>query len=101
MENPAQFWVEINSETCQRLGTWVPGRFFGLTKIFPCYSTTMGKRSGFPHQESELTGLSGEDLLAELRRLRVGLRISPSAKMSKLWQKRIHRLEAELLRRSG
>jgi hypothetical protein len=56
----------------------------------------MGKRSGVPHTDEELAKLSREELEAELRRSRLRLTIAGSAKMAKLWHKRIHWLEAAL-----
>jgi len=59
----------------------------------------MGKRSGIPHRDDELEKLSLEQLQAELERTRIGLRIAPSAKMAKLYHKRIHWLESALAQR--
>ena len=59
----------------------------------------MGKRSGVPHRDDELDNLSNEDLQAELDRSRMRLRIAPSTKMAKQWERRIHWLEAALAQR--
>ena len=59
----------------------------------------MGKRSAVPHRDDELERLSLGGLQAELERSRVRGSIAPSAKMKKLWEKRVHWLEAEIARR--
>jgi len=61
----------------------------------------MGKRSGVPHREEELDALSSEQLTEELDRARSRLRIAPSAKVAKQWQKRIHWLESVIARRTA
>jgi len=59
----------------------------------------MGKRSGIPHRDEELKKLDSKQLRADLNSSRSRLNIAPSAKMAKLWQKRIDWLEAEIARR--
>lgn len=59
----------------------------------------MGKRSGVPHRDDELEQLSLGELQAELERSRARGSIAPSSKMKKLWDKRVHWLEAEIGRR--
>jgi hypothetical protein len=60
----------------------------------------MGKRSGVPHTDDELSKLSREELQAELQRSKVRLTIAGSAKMAKQWHKRIHWLEGALAKRA-
>ena len=62
--------------------------------VFP-----MGKRSGVPHRDDELAGLSRAALEAELARARVRLALPNSAKMAKLVEKRIHWLESAIANR--
>jgi len=59
----------------------------------------MGKRSGVPHRDDELEKLDLGELHAELESSRARGGIAPSAKMKKLWDKRVHWLEAEIARR--
>ena len=59
----------------------------------------MGKRSGVPHRDDELAALTRDEIDAELARARQRLSIPGSAKAAKAWRKRIHWLEAELVRR--
>ncbi|NYT40501.1 hypothetical protein HZY97_07020 [Sphingomonas sp. R-74633] len=59
----------------------------------------MGKRSGVPHRDDELAALSLEELQAELARARLRLTIPTSAKMTKLFHKRIHWLESAIAAR--
>lgn len=59
----------------------------------------MGKRSGVPHRDHELTRLSRHQLEAELQRSRVRLSVTGSAKMAKQWHTRIHWLESALAER--
>lgn len=59
----------------------------------------MGKRSGVPHRDDELDRLGIGELEAELDRSRSRQRIAPSLKMAKLWDKRIHWLQAAIARR--
>jgi hypothetical protein len=54
----------------------------------------MGKRSGVPHREDELAALTPEALAAEIRRCRIRLGISTSAKQAKAWRKQLHWLES-------
>ena len=61
----------------------------------------MGKRSGVPHRDEELTQMNREQLEAELARAHFRLRIAPSAKVAKHMKKHIHWLETELERRSS
>jgi hypothetical protein len=56
----------------------------------------MGKRSGIPHRDDELTALSIGELESELARSKQRLQIAPSAKIAKQWRKRIHWLEAAI-----
>jgi hypothetical protein len=79
----------------------------GLTAFHPIavipgagQTTLMGKRSGFPHRDDELAALTNEELQSELERSRARLSIAPSAKMAKLWHKRIHWLESTLATRT-
>jgi hypothetical protein len=61
----------------------------------------MGKRSGIPHTDGELTKLTRAEIGAELERARVGLPFAGSARMAKQWHKRIHWLENALAQRDG
>jgi hypothetical protein len=63
--------------------------------------TVMGKRSGVPHRDDELSNLSNEELRSELSRSRGRLNIARSAKLAKQWHKRIHRLETALAARES
>jgi hypothetical protein len=59
----------------------------------------MGKRSGVPHRDDELAGLSRAQLEAELARARVRLSVPNSAKMTKVAQKQVYWLESALASR--
>ncbi len=50
----------------------------------------MGKRSGVLNHEADVLKLTIEELDREIARCVTRVKISPSAKMTKLFQKRIH-----------
>jgi hypothetical protein len=54
----------------------------------------MGRRSGVPHRDEELAGMTDDEIAAEIWRSRIGL-----SKGSKQWKKRLHWLEAVLINR--
>jgi len=60
------------------------------------WSPNMGKRSGVPGTEDELSRLTAEELNAELARCKLRLNIAKSISnqiQRKAFEKRIHRLE--------
>ncbi len=54
----------------------------------------MGKRSGVPHRDGELSALTPEALAREIARCRTRLSIAGGAKAAKQWRKRLHWLES-------
>lgn len=59
----------------------------------------MGKRSGVPHTDDELEQPTTAELAGEIERAKIRLKIAPSAKTAKQWEKRIHWLEASVANR--